>query len=194
MTIVSQSTRFRLICASFAAAAWTLGIAPAYSFDPPPGEGTPVRTIGGSTRSGHGACRTQPAEGLPWGAPQGLMVEPVTAERRAPSAMWVYLPTTQATHLELSLFDRAGNGLYQTLMAVPSGPTTLDLPTTTHGPGDYWTLALVCNPRDRTQDWVISGPIPPSSSAQPTPLRLFLIAPLSELAKGVSSSTQAATK
>jgi hypothetical protein len=62
MKIVSQSPQGRWLCASLVATVWsTIGIAPAHSFDPPPGEGTPVRTVGGSTRSGRDAGRTQPS-------------------------------------------------------------------------------------------------------------------------------------
>jgi Domain of Unknown Function (DUF928) len=239
MKIVSQSTRCQWICYSLAAVAWTISITPAHSFDPPPSEGTPVRTIGGSTRSGRGACRTSPSTAVPddpaLGPPPGPITAPMadsftstplsqsaqtqsaqtqpaqtqpaqtqpaqtqpaqTQPAQTQPSVLVYLPATQATQLELSLFDRTGNGLYQTLIDAPTGSTAIDLPITTQSPGNYWTLALVCNSRDRTQDWVISGIIPPasSSSAQPTLLRLLLTIPSPELAKMLPSKAKAATK
>jgi hypothetical protein len=183
-----------------------IGLAPAHSFEPPPSEGTPVRTIGGGTRSGSNACRPPiPAGALIVPHPEAPAPESRPSQSvsrflggQASQSVLVYLPATGATQLEFSLFDRAGNGRYQTLIAAPAAAAVVDLPAPAPAPGDYWTVALVCNPRDRTQDWVISGALVSARSAGPSApaaaLRLILLTSPDSMVQALPSPVEAAVQ
>jgi hypothetical protein len=74
----------------------------------------------------------------------------------------VYIPHTPAQTAEFSLFDEQMNGIYQ--MSVPvskAGLVSIRLPDTAPPLAKdkpyYWTVALACNPSDRTEDWVVGG-------------------------------------
>jgi hypothetical protein len=74
----------------------------------------------------------------------------------------VYMPQTTAQTAEFSLFDEQMNGIYQ--MSVPvskAGLVSIRLPDTAPPLAQdkpyYWTVALACNPSDRTEDWVVGG-------------------------------------
>jgi hypothetical protein len=75
---------------------------------------------------------------------------------------FVYIPQTTAQTAEFSLFDEQMNGIYQ--MSVPvskAGLVSIRLPDTAPSLAKdkpyYWTVALVCNLSDRTDDWVVGG-------------------------------------
>jgi hypothetical protein len=72
------------------------------------------------------------------------------------------MPQTTAQTAEFSLFDEQMNGIYQ--MSVPvskAGLVSIPLPDTAPPLAKdkpyYWTVALACNPSDRTDDWVVGG-------------------------------------
>jgi hypothetical protein len=131
-------------------------------FEPPPGRDAPRGgTAGGGSRPVGGACLSNPSAksssltALVPGRHLGLTV----AER--PNFL-VYMPQTTAQTVEFSLFDEQMNGIYQ--MSVPvskAGLVSLRLPDTAPPLAKdkpyYWTVALVCNPSDRTEDWVVGG-------------------------------------
>jgi hypothetical protein len=131
-------------------------------FEPPPGRNAPRGgTAGGGSRPVGGACLSNPSaksSSLTALVPDhhlGL----TQAER--PNFL-VYMPQTTAQTAEFSLFDEQMNGIYQ--MSVPvskAGLVSIRLPDTAPPLAKdkpyYWTVALACNPSDRTEDWVVGG-------------------------------------
>ncbi|MEB3292415.1 MAG: DUF928 domain-containing protein [Synechococcales bacterium] len=77
---------------------------------------------------------------------------------------WIYLPPTVANQVELSLSDQ-GEHEQQILLPLPQRTGWVKLPF----PANFtslvihktytWSVALVCNPQDRPQDWVVSGTV-----------------------------------
>lgn len=131
-------------------------------FEPPPGRDAPRGgTAGGGSRPVRTACLSNPSAksssltALVPGRHLGL----TQAER--PNFL-VYMPQTTAQTVEFSLFDERMNGIYQ--MSVPvsqAGLVSIRLPDTAPPLAKdkpyYWTVALACNPSDRTEDWVVGG-------------------------------------
>jgi hypothetical protein len=64
---------------------------------------------------------------------------------------------------ELSLFDAQGRGIYQTTVPISRSDTFMRFPFPADAPAlsaqrpYYWTVALICNPNQRTDDWLIGG-------------------------------------
>lgn len=131
-------------------------------FEPPPGKDAPRGgTAGGGSRPVRTACVSNPSAkpssltALVPGRHLGL----TQAER--PDFL-AYIPQTTAQTAEFSLFDQQMNGIYQ--MRVPvskAGLVSIRLPDRapplSKDTPYYWTVALVCNPSDRTEDWVVGG-------------------------------------
>jgi hypothetical protein len=74
----------------------------------------------------------------------------------------VYIPQTTAQTAEFSLFDEQMNGIYQvSIPVVKAGLVSISLPDAAPALAKdkpyYWTVALACNPSDRTEDWVVGG-------------------------------------
>jgi hypothetical protein len=132
------------------------------SFEPPPGRDAPRGgTVGGGSRPVGGICLSNPSAktssltALVPGRHLGL------TQSDHPNFL-VYLPQTTAQAVEFSLFDEHMNGIYQ--MSVPvsqAGLVSIRLPDTAPPLAQdktyYWTVALACNPSDRTEDWVVGG-------------------------------------
>jgi hypothetical protein len=134
-----------------------LGPAQAGPFDPPPGQGVPSGTVGGGSRTLQ--CQLPPGQ-LPSAlAPR----DQIGWTDRDHPRFWVYLPPHEATRLEFSLYDRNHSGIYQVMLPVAagSGMQPIDLPIDAPALDPQvtyqWTVALVCNPERRTQDWVMGG-------------------------------------
>lgn len=75
--------------------------------------------------------------------------------------VWVYVPTTTAQTLEFSLFTQEREGIYQAKLPI-SAPGLLKITVpkvASFKPGKpyYWTAALICNPQQRTNDWIVGG-------------------------------------
>ena len=128
-------------------------------FTSPPDQGTPQTTAGGGSRPINGSCpkpanSQQPLIAL---APTG----PVGLTPQARPSFWVYLPPTEAKTLEFSLFTQDQKGVYQTNLPI-NRPGLLKMTLPSQGvelkAGQLyrWKVALVCNPEDRTKDWVVS--------------------------------------
>jgi Domain of Unknown Function (DUF928) len=134
----------------------------AQSIEPPPGQGAPSGTVGGGSRTSTRFCvkaSSPQAKKLKALIPQGQVGLTVSDRPH----LWFYLPKTTAQTLELSLFDAQMNGLYQTTLSIDEWMGLVNLPWPQTAPKlhrnqlYYWTIALVCNPRDRTDDWVVGG-------------------------------------
>jgi hypothetical protein len=74
----------------------------------------------------------------------------------------VYIPQTTAQTAEFSLFDEQMNGIYQVSIPVPKAglvsiPLPDAVPVLAKDKPYYWTVALACNPSDRTEDLVVGG-------------------------------------
>jgi Domain of Unknown Function (DUF928) len=137
-------------------------ISRADSFDPPPGQGEPGSTAGGASRPIKSSCLVHPekTDSLTPLSPKTYLG--LTAQARP--TFWVYVPETPAQTLEFSLFDRQRKGIYQTRIKISntaSGLVQIPLPETapelTPNQSYAWTVALVCNPKRRTEDWVANG-------------------------------------
>lgn len=132
-------------------------IAMANAFDPPPGQGTPGSTAGGASRPSRSTCLD--SDTFTVLAPRTYLG--FTTQARP--TFWVYLPSSRAKTLEFSLFDRQRKGIYQTQIAIEnkSGLVKITLPETAPAlnldQSYNWTVALVCNSKRRTEDWVIGG-------------------------------------
>lgn len=132
----------------------------ASAFDPPPGQGEPGSTAGGASRPTQSTCvdssSTAPFTVL---APRTYLG--LTTQARP--TFWIYLPTTRSKTLEFSVFDRQRKGIYQTKVTIAnkSGLVAITLPETAPAldlnQSYNWTVALVCNQKRRTEDWVIGG-------------------------------------
>jgi Domain of Unknown Function (DUF928) len=151
-------------------------IAPVQAFDPPPGQGSPGSTAGGASRPVNTSCliNSEKTESL---TSESLTSESLTSESltlvapkaylglttQAKPSFWVYLPASRAKMLEFSIFDRQHQGLYQTQIEISnrSGFIQIKLPETAPelnlNQSYSWTIALVCNPKRRTEDWVMNG-------------------------------------
>jgi hypothetical protein len=138
-----------------------LPVAQASGFDPPPGQGEPGSTAGGASRPLKVACLTHPEQSdrLTLLAPKTYLG--LTTQARP--SVWVYLPATRAKTLEFSLFDQQRRGIYQTQIAIAnlSGLIQVKLPETAPelslNQSYSWTIALICNSKRRTEDWVANG-------------------------------------
>ncbi len=148
-------------------------IAKANAFDPPPGQGAPKGTSGGGSRPVTPSCLVPPdslAEPLLQRIDLPILLAPknyLGLTTQSHPTFWVYLPTTTAKTIEFSLFDQNRKGIYQVslplaksaaksagLMAIPLPKT---LPGLTIDRSYHWTIALVCHPKRRTEDWVDGG-------------------------------------
>lgn len=130
------------------------------AFDPPPGNGTPIGTAGGGSRPAQPACLSDAAASTALTVLAPSHYVGLTAHSHP--TVWVYIPPTRAQQLEFSLFDAQGKGIYQTTLPIAAaGLISISLPTTAPALAEriphYWTVALVCNPDRRTDDWVAGG-------------------------------------
>ena len=132
------------------------------TFEPPPGEGAPRGgTAGGASRPVRTACLPNSSvnsAALTAMAPRhGIGL----SQSDRPN-LFVYIPQTTAQTAEFSLFDEQMKGIYQVSVPVSqAGLVNIGLPDTAPSlvkeQTYYWTVALVCNPDDRTEDWVVGG-------------------------------------
>lgn len=127
-------------------------------FTSPPGQGVPKGTAGGGTRPTQ-QCLQQPndQESLLALAPTRFLG--LTSQENP--AVWVYVPKTTAQTLEFSLFTSEQDGIYQVQLPVSApGLVKIAVPQAAKlktGKPYYWTAALICNPEQRTNDWVVTG-------------------------------------
>ncbi|GAP98752.1 DUF928 domain-containing protein [Leptolyngbya sp. NIES-2104] len=141
----------------FSALSGQAQIALASAFDPPPGQGEPGSTAGGASRPSRPTCLD--SDTFTVFAPKTYLG--LTTQARP--TFWIYLPSGRAKMLEFSVFDRQRKGIYQTQIAIEnkSGLVKITLPETApalnFNQSYNWTVALVCNSKRRTEDWVIGG-------------------------------------
>jgi Domain of Unknown Function (DUF928) len=144
-------------------------VAYANAFDPPPGQGAPKGTTGGGSRPVTPSCLIPPdslAEPLLQRIALPTLLAPKTylgLTSTSHPTFWVHIPNTTAKTIEFSLFDHHRNGIYQVSLPITqsAGMTSIPLPKTLPGltidRSYHWTIALVCNPKRRTEDWVSGG-------------------------------------
>lgn len=124
--------------------------------EPPPGLPAPQTTASGGSRPIDRACGQSSNQSLTAIAPR----KTVGLTMHARPTVWVYLPQTQAETLEFSLFDQNRKGIYQTTIAIDNrtGYVAIALPASAPALNQnqpyYWTVALVCNPSERTSDGI----------------------------------------
>jgi Domain of Unknown Function (DUF928) len=122
----------------------------------PPGSGAPTGTASGGSRSLSAVCRN-PNPITKSKATLAPTLLTLRLSESNPTGMQIQVPATNASNLEFSLLDAQHRGLYQ--MTIPVKKTTVQLPELASKPR-YWTIAMVCNESDRTEDLVIQGSMP----------------------------------
>lgn len=128
----------------------------------PPPPKNPDQTTGGGTRDGgrcpQDAMTSQPLTALSPVTKSGLTV----AEH---PTFLAYVPQTAAQTAEFSLFDQNNQGIYQTTFALTNTPGIVSFSLPPKAPPleigkDYtWSLAMICNPKNRLQDQFVRGRI-----------------------------------
>jgi Domain of Unknown Function (DUF928) len=125
-------------------------------FEPPPRKDAPRGgTAGGGTRLPQTKCLSGKLTALSPNNQVGF----TKVER---PKFWVNLPKSPAKIGEFSLFDAEMRGIYQTnILLQQHGLLNLQIPSNvaplSKNKPYYWTFALVCNQRDRTEDIVVGG-------------------------------------
>jgi hypothetical protein len=129
--------------------------------EPPPTSPAPSSTTSGGTRPAQ-ACLKSTLK-----VPQRLIAlnasKVIGFTQSDRPTLSIYIPRNTAQFLELSLFDEQKQGLYQTTLSIQnqSGliglPLPNDAPKLVKGKNYYWTVAVVCNINDRTEDQIIGG-------------------------------------
>ena len=112
---------------------------------------------------------------------------------RSRPELLVYLPLTRASNIELSVFDNQGDGVYQKNFSIDKSKGFVKLPlfsgnevSLESNKSYYWTLAIICNQSDRTEDIVVGGSIeyaPPNKYLQQRLDRVSGIEKISLLAR-----------
>jgi Domain of Unknown Function (DUF928) len=123
----------------------------------------PERTVGGGRRD-RGLC---PQDTQVTGQSMIALSPTLTPGHTAVPhpTLLISLPKTQATQAEISLFDRQHQGVYQTKVVLPKTPAVIAFTIPADAPAllpdhDYtWTFALICDPKHRRRDQLISGQI-----------------------------------
>ena len=132
------------------------------AFEPPPKEDAPAQTTGGGSRNG-GRCLTDSSLDIPLTALLPSNGLGLTSSDRP--TLPVYIPATTAKHLELSLVDANQRGIYQTTIQLPAKAQIVGIKLPKTAPAlkieqNYsWSIALICDPSDRLQDWVVKGKV-----------------------------------
>ncbi|HEY9852249.1 MAG TPA: DUF928 domain-containing protein [Leptolyngbyaceae cyanobacterium] len=124
--------------------------------------GSPSTTSGGSSR---GICSTGiAAKEMPYSAIVPLI--PATdVELTAEDRPTIFVQITDSTfkEVELSVWDDRQNGIYQTTIPLPgkAGIVSVklpeDAPALKVGTRYKWTLAVICDPSQRSRDAVVQG-------------------------------------
>jgi len=130
-------------------------------FDPPPNKGASLETVGGGTR---GQCSLQqqdtnkPLTLLTPAHQEGLTI----AER---PTFFFYVPQASAQKAEFTLISQDEEYAYQTSLSLDSkgGVFQFQLPAEAPpleiGKSYQWSVALICNQQERTEDIVVQGQI-----------------------------------
>lgn len=133
----------------------------AQTIEPPPEQPAPQSTTSGGSRPIVGTCLKYPKQSPPFTAIASLRSVGFTPHDRP--TVWVYIPPTDAKMLEFSLFDQNRQGIYQIPIAIENqtGFIPISLPSSAPALNQnqpyYWTVALVCDAEQRTNDWITGG-------------------------------------
>ncbi len=162
MNTINWQRKSTVVAALLIAVAVSGTISPAQAqFSSPPGQGTPKGTAGGGSRPiDPSACflSTDRRE-----VPRAMApTNTVGLTSQANPTVWVYVPDTKAKTLEFSLVNQEQEGIYQVNLPINTpGLVKVTLPANVLQAGKpyYWSVALVCNPDQRTDDWVVGSSI-----------------------------------
>ncbi|NJR17017.1 MAG: DUF928 domain-containing protein [Calothrix sp. CSU_2_0] len=131
-------------------------------FEPPKRDAPRGGTAGGGSRPIALACASTPSNRHPIltalspGKHIGL-------SRSQHPVFFVHLPQTSAQSAEFSLFDKEMNGIYQQNIPIANQAGLInirlpeDAPHLVPNQTYYWSFAVACNPKDRTEDLVVGG-------------------------------------
>jgi Domain of Unknown Function (DUF928) len=124
--------------------------------------GSPRSTTGAASR---GVCAIATANNQP-STTRVIPLIPATDGELTTSAhptILVQNPDPTPQQAELSLWDENNNGIYQTTLSLPgkAGIVSIKLPDSSPelvvGKRYKWSLALICDPRQRDRDVVVEG-------------------------------------
>jgi len=133
----------------------------AQMIEPPPEQPAPQSTTSGGSRPIARTCLKYPKQSAPFTAIASLRSVGLTPHEHP--SVWVYVPPTDAKMLEFSLFDQNRQGIYQISIAIENqtGFIPISLPSSAPALNQnqpyYWTVALVCDAEQRTDDWNTGG-------------------------------------
>jgi hypothetical protein len=129
--------------------------------EPPAGSPAPASTTSGGTRPTQACLKSIPK------VPQRLIVlnpsKTIGFTRSDQPTLFIYIPRNEAQALEFSLFDEQKRGLYQTTLSIQNQSGLIHVPFPSDAPklikqkNYYWTVAVICNVNDRTEDQIIGG-------------------------------------
>ncbi|NJR64378.1 MAG: DUF928 domain-containing protein [Leptolyngbyaceae cyanobacterium CRU_2_3] len=126
------------------------------TFEPPPGQDQPRQAAGGGTR-GPSQCLQSDVMA------QSIAVAMKRATLAPSPSFQIQVPQTSAQMAEFSLFDRQGQGIYQTTVPLQGEAIVkVSLPETSSplqsdGQSYRWVFAVVCQADDRLQDQTATG-------------------------------------
>lgn len=136
-----------------------------------PGAPAPVNTASGGRRGGCNSGETAPTSLVPFTSVNGAVIQKGTTIAEYPTFFW-YMPSTSASAAEFVLSDAKGDDVYRAQYTLAQsgkaglptpGIMSLTLPAYANlsplnvGEEYYWTLALICNPTDRSGDVMAQG-------------------------------------
>lgn len=152
----------------------TSGTLLSLKFPPETDRGAPTRTAGGGTRGDEEQFCTDGKTPLTAFMPTRKNVGITTASN--PTFLF-YIPKTTAKVAEFVLVTEGGEDIYITNFNLPenSGIVQFELPENIAlQPNQYnqWQLALICNPKDRSDDEFIQGFIQRTELSEPVKQRL----------------------
>lgn len=160
---MNKSTFFLAINLSIPLASLAISLAAPLraQIEPPEGSPAPTATTSGGTRPIQ-TCLTS----IPKVSQRLIVLNPsktIGFTRSDQPTLFVYIPRNEAHALEFSLFDERKRGLYQTTFSIQNQSGLIrvafpsDAPKLVQGKNYYWTVAVICNIDDRTEDQIIGG-------------------------------------
>ncbi len=135
--------------------------------------GAPRTTTGGGVRSGGGQCQNVKDDELSLNVLTPNFGLVATTASQTPS-LFFYLPPQQAQAGEVSLSDETGNLLYRAEIALPQKAGIIQVPLRPKNglSSDnfyIWSLRLICNREERSEDILLQGELEYRPLAKPLP-------------------------
>ncbi|MEO0455006.1 MAG: DUF928 domain-containing protein [Cyanobacteria bacterium P01_A01_bin.114] len=142
---------------------------PAYSIEFPrtSDRGAPPRSVGGGSRGDESCISLTQQPTLTALLPHNSLATTYAADSEIPSALFFYVPETQATQGELIIVDAQSNEIYQQTVSLPETASIISVtlpqknaagsPFFEAGQFYYWDFAVICDSADRGNDAIVGG-------------------------------------